>query len=75
MRNCRLRKDAVAWQRAERLRKYIAAVRGSGGKDAEGLAWAESQADRLDPLKETPHSIVDDKEEALKRLHKVEWGW
>lgn len=70
-----LRKDAVAWQRADRLRKYIAAVRKSESKGLEWLAWAELQADRLDPLKEKPRSIVDDKEEVLKRLHKVEWGW
>lgn len=66
-----LRRDAVAWHRAERLRKYIAAVRQSSAKDTEWLMWAESQADRLDPLKENPKSIVDDKDEVLKRLHSV----
>jgi hypothetical protein len=70
-----LRRDAVAWHRAERIRKYVAAVRESGAKDAEWLTWAELQADRLDPLKEKPNSIVDDKEEVVKRLRKVEWGW
>lgn len=70
-----LRRDAGAWHRAERIRKYIAAVRESGAKDVEWVAWAELQADRLDPLKEKPPSIVDDKEEVVKRLHKVEWGW
>ncbi len=70
-----LRRDAGAWHRAERIRKYVAAVRESGAKDAEWLTWAELQADRLDPLKEKPKSIVDDKEEVAKRLRKVEWGW
>lgn len=70
-----LRRDAVAWHRAERIRKYIAVVRESGTKDVEWLVWAESQADRLNPLKEKPKSIADDKEEVLKRLHEVEWGW
>jgi hypothetical protein len=70
-----LRRDAVAWHRAERIRKYVAAVRESAAKDAEWLTWAELQADRLDPLKEKPNSIVDDKEEVVKRLRKVEWGW
>ncbi|MGD0965953.1 MAG: hypothetical protein ABSA57_18870 [Candidatus Acidiferrales bacterium] len=70
-----LRRDAGAWHRAERIRKYIAAVRESGAKDAEWLTWAELQADRLDPLKEKPKSIVDDKEEVVKRLRRVEWGW
>jgi hypothetical protein len=70
-----LRRDAGAWHRAERIRKYVAAVRESGAKDTEWLTWAELQADRLDPLKEKPKSIVDDKEEVVKRLRKVEWGW
>lgn len=70
-----LRRDAVAWHRAERLRKYIAAVRQSSAKDTEWIAWAETQADRLDPLKQSPKSIVDDKNEVLKRLHSVRWGW
>lgn len=61
--------------RSDRLRKYIAAVRESESKDLAWLAWAELQADRLDPLKEKPRSIVDEKEEVLKRRHKVEWGW
>jgi hypothetical protein len=70
-----LRRDAVAWHRAERLRRYITAVRQNSSKDTEWIVWAELQADRLDPLKETPKSIVDDKDEVLKRLHSVRWGW
>jgi hypothetical protein len=38
-------------------------------------AWADLQADRLDPLKEPPPSIVDDKQEVLRRIRAVEWGW
>lgn len=70
-----LRRDAVAWHRAERLRRYIAAARDSSSKDTDWIAWAESQADSLDPLKENVKSIVDDKDEVLKRLHSVRWGW
>ena len=70
-----LRREVLAWHRAERIRKYVAAVGESAVKDAEWIAWAQHQADRVDPLSETPKSIVDDKEEVLKRLHKVEWGW
>jgi hypothetical protein len=70
-----LRRDAVSWHRAERLRRYIAAVRQSSAKDTDWIVWAELQADRLDPLKETPKSIVDDKDEVLKPLHSVRWGW
>lgn len=68
-----LRRDAGAWYRAERIRKYVAAVRKSGAKDAEWLAWVELQADRLDPPKEKPKSVADDKEEVVKRLRNVEW--
>jgi len=68
-----LRRDTGAWYRAERIRKYVAAVRESGAKDAEWLTWAELQADRLDPLREKPKSVIDDKEEVVKRLRKVEW--
>jgi hypothetical protein len=70
-----LRQDAVAWHRAERLRRYIAAVRESAAQDSEWIVWAECQADRLDPLKDSPKSIVDDKEAILKRLHPLRWGW
>jgi predicted transcriptional regulator len=70
-----LRSEVAAWHRAERIRKYVAAVRGSALRDTEWIAWAERQADRLDPLKEPPKSIVDDKEEVLRRLHSVRWGW
>ena len=60
------------WQRAERIRRFVAAVRESGSKDTDWLDWAERQADRLDPLKERAKSVVDDKEEVLRRLHKVQ---
>lgn len=68
-----LRKEATAWHRADRIRKYIAAARESGAKDAEWIAWAEREADRLDPLKPTPPSIVDDKAEVLRRLDSAHW--
>lgn len=70
-----LRREVAAWHRAEHIRKYVAAVRESALKDTEWIAWAERQADRLDPLKEPPKSIVDDKQEVLRRLHSVRWGW
>lgn len=70
-----LRREVLAWHRAERIRKYVAAARESAVKDREWIAWAQQQADRIDPLRETPKSIVDDKEEVLRRLHSVQWGW
>ena len=39
----------------------------------EWLTWAREQADRLDPLKERPKSILDE-EEQLKRSASM-WGW
>jgi len=79
-----LKKEAVLWHRAERIRKYIAAVRegalkksdkGEENKVLEWVEWADRQADRIDPLKENPQSIVDDKPEVLQRLRSVERWW
>ena len=79
-----LKKEAVLWHRAERIRKYVAAVRedaqrksdqGEGNKILEWVEWAERQADRIDPLKESPRSIIDDKSEVRRRLRLVERGW
>ncbi|MDB5709804.1 MAG: protein of unassigned function [Sphingomonas bacterium] len=52
----RLEADALAWERAQRLRAYIAAV--ASGPETEGPArdraawidWATRQADAIDPL-------------------------
>jgi len=67
-----LMEEACSWQDSRILRDYIEAVRkdawGQGkdvGSDSEigkWLAWAEIQADRLDPLKESPSSILDEAE-------------
>ncbi len=70
-----LRKETTAWHRAERIREYIAAARESGVKDAEWITWAEVQADRLDPLKPTPASILDDREKVIRRLRSAESFW
>ena len=79
-----LQKEAVLWHRAERIRKYIAAVRkgalkksdkGEENRILEWVEWAEREADRIDPLKENPQSIVDDKPEVLRRLRSVEQCW
>jgi hypothetical protein len=71
-----LEREVIAWHRAERIRKYVAAVRSSAVKDALWVEWAERQADRIDPLRPTPPSIVDDKEKVIRRLEAVEgWWW
>lgn len=42
----------------------------------EWVEWAERQADRIDPLKPSPPSLVDDKEKVIRRLQAVEgWWW
>jgi hypothetical protein len=79
-----LKREAIAWSRAERIRNYIAAVRAEAAKNSdssertkllEWTDWAEQQADRADPLKKSPASIIDEKDEVLRRLHSVRWGW
>jgi hypothetical protein len=68
-----LRNAAARWSRAERIRAFIcaaseAAVQNGqsiepGSPFGEWILWAERQADRLDPLKESPPSIIDRKPE------------
>jgi hypothetical protein len=79
-----LKKEAAAWWRAERIRNYIAAVRTDAAAQPdssqrkellEWIDWAEEQADRIDPLKTTPASIIDDKQQILRRLQSIRWGW
>jgi hypothetical protein len=79
-----LKREAVAWWRAERIRNYIAAVRASTTHQPESIErtkllqwidWAEQQADRVDPLKKSPESIVDDKEQVIRRLQSVRWSF
>jgi len=76
-----LEREAIAWQRAERIREYIVAVREGAeqktepdgrAKASEWIEWAERQADRIDPLNPSPSSIVDDKEKVIRRLRSVE---
>jgi len=66
----KLLSDADAWERSRQLRAYIEFVRTDAvarGKDVHAdsetgkwLQWALEQADRLNPLKESPRSILDD---------------
>jgi hypothetical protein len=69
-----LRNAAARWSRAEQIRLFICAAREAaiqngevveqGSAFGEWMTWAEQQADRLDPLKESPPSIIDRKPEA-----------
>jgi hypothetical protein len=80
-----LEREAIAWHRAQRIREYIAAARRDAvrrtdpedqAKVLEWVEWAERQADRIDPLKPSPHSLVDQKQKVIRRLEAVEgWWW
>jgi hypothetical protein len=60
-----LRAEYQRWYESQRLRAFIHAVREDAGEFspesdfAKWLVWASLQADRLDPLKESPPSILD----------------
>lgn len=66
-----LAKQVEDWHQSRRIRTYVAAVReaafDSGGQIVdeeelnEWIAWATSQAARLDPLAKSPPSILDEK--------------
>jgi hypothetical protein len=79
-----LYKTAVNWKRSQALREYIAAAKQNGisknGCQLDGvsfdqwIAWASAQADRLDPFRESPPSVLDEDtaelaEEGPRRLH------
>jgi hypothetical protein len=64
-----LEEAAANWIRAEKVRSFVSAARTAavqndqrtepGSPFADWITWAERQADRLDPLKESPPSIID----------------
>lgn len=61
-----LKKQADAWHESQKLRAFIHAARAkypdiSPESDfAKWLVWASLQADRLDPLKNSPPSVLDE---------------
>lgn len=60
---------AEQWSRAQQLRSFISAARDAaiqngqrvdrGSPLSDWIVWAEQQADRFDPLKEGPRSVID----------------
>ena len=76
-----LRHAAADWLRAEQLRSFISAACHAGSQRGEAtepgtpfgdwLTWAAKQADRLDPLTESPESIVDCRTRAAGRANLV----
>jgi hypothetical protein len=69
----KLEEQTSCWMRAQNIRQFVSAykemvVRKKGalepGSEFEKwIVWANSQADRFDPLVESPPSILDEKEE------------
>jgi hypothetical protein len=74
-----LHAQADSWYRSQRIRAYLGAVRDAaisrhgtiqeGSELDEWLKWGEQQADRLDPLHESPPSIVDEKPKWERGYH------
>ncbi len=62
--------EVANWHRSQKIRQYAVAVKQAaikkhgaidpGSKLDQWLIWAEQQADRLDPLVESPYSVLDD---------------
>jgi hypothetical protein len=67
-----LRQQARCWKEADDLRRFIDTVKQMhgaiepGSEIAQWLDWATQQADRLDPLRPSPPSILDEKIEEGK---------
>ncbi len=55
----KLMSDMTKWNRSKQLRAYIRAVKKKRIMTPAWIKWAYEQADRLDPLKESPPSILD----------------
>ncbi len=58
-------RDARNWKRSQTIRDFIEARRqlqfsNDSNEFEQWVKWAEQQANRLDPLKESPHSILDE---------------
>ena len=70
-----LRNATARWTRAEQIRSFVSAARNAAVQNGESVEagspfgdwviWAERQADRLDPLKESSPSIIDRKSETV----------
>lgn len=70
-----LNRGVEAWHRSQAIRTFVEAVRASSQEDdlvfgrhraADWIPWALQQADRIDPLRESPYAVLD---ETLSR-----WG-
>ncbi|HEX8481138.1 MAG TPA: hypothetical protein VF650_04470 [Allosphingosinicella sp.] len=69
----RLEEQAANWRRAEQIRAYAAAAERCAGasstrEQAEWAEWARAYADRLDPLRPSPHSVLDTPESEFQPI-------
>jgi hypothetical protein len=77
-----LRRHAKAWREAKNLRRFVAEARKQRRDDATAsgfdfdawAAWALAQADRLDPLTPSPHSILDEAERIARIVEELGGG-
>lgn len=66
-----LDRQAEQWHKSQELRRFIEAVRAAGNSGSTGvpqgsdlqrwLEWATAHADRMDPLVQSPRSILDER--------------
>lgn len=64
----RLEKDAHSWRRAEEIRAFVAARSKVTQSDESWVTWALEQADRIDPLRQSPPSILDTPDPEYREL-------
>jgi hypothetical protein len=69
----RLESDFDAWNRAERIRAFVKVVeahpaRQSGAGLPAWANWARECADRIDPLRDAPPSVLDTPEADMRPI-------
>lgn len=79
-----LMRAVLHWLRASQLRSFLSAARDaalqagqsvdSGTPFGAWLKWAEEQADRMDPLKQSPASIVDREQQVEPERYTYQYG-
>ena len=69
----KLESDFEAWNRAERIRAFVNVVETHPAHQSDGglpawASWARGCADRIDPLKDAPPSILDTPEADMRQI-------
>ncbi len=81
----KLLQQAKDWRRSEDIRAFVEQVRQThlvahgtipeDGETGQWVAWALKQADRLDPTRESPPSILDEKIPDEAEIQRAYRGW